>query len=196
MQAEIKTNSTSMDLEEFKECLIIIVEIISKPPRYILNKLRDITSSTKTENKSVNSNDINSQYDERELEEFNDNKIMLFKKMDNISGSLKSNENCYNEYFDFCEIKDMTQDILNRDISIITEADLDFILDLFKNFFRIIDYKFTLLKTDTFNAEEFKSKYNSYLTHFNNSKTYYYENICNDSIDNELFQQYSNIIMR
>ena len=41
----------------------------------------------------------------------------------------------------------------------------------------------------------FSSEYNTYLTRFNKSKAYYYENIFGQSIDDELFIEYSNILL-
>ena len=69
------------------------------------------------------------------------------------------------------------------------------ILELVTDFSEIISYKYRLIENNDFDETIFESKYNEYLTNFNKSKSYYYENICDESIDDELFKEYSRIIM-
>ena len=126
---------------------------------------------------------------------FDNDKINLYQDLDLLAISLKENELFYDEYFDFCEIKDMIKDTFDRDLSSINNDDFEFILDLVTDFSEIISYKYRLIENNDFDETIFESKYNDYLINFNKSKSYYYENICDESIDDELFKEYSRIIM-
>lgn len=58
----------------------------------------------------------------------------------------------------------------------------------------MINYKSELIKNNDFDEFIFKSKYTGYLTNFNKSKSFN-ENICDESIDDELFKEYAKIII-
>lgn len=164
----------------------------------VLKKLNSLNSKDVDEfNKDryqTNHDTLMNKYHELEVE-FNNNKLNLYQEMDSLANSLKENELFYDEYYDFCEIKDLTKDTFDRDFSLIKDEDFEFILDLVVNFSKIINYKIKLLETDCFDEEKFQSEYYDYLTGFNKSKTYYFGNICDDSIDDELLVEYMNIIM-
>ncbi len=121
--------------------------------------------------------------------------LKLYHEMDLLANLLKENELFYDEYFDFCEIRDITKDTLDRDFSLIDDGDFDFILKLVVDFSKLINYKIKLLESGTFDEETFQSGYYDYLTGFNKSKTYYFENICDESIPDDLFVEYADIIM-
>ena len=115
--------------------------------------------------------------------------------MDSLSESLKKNQLFNDEYFDFCEIQDITKYTLNRRETLIANSDFEFHLELIISFSDMINYKIDLIEKNKFDEKEFESKYNSYLTIFNNSKTYFYENICDETLDDDLFIKCINSIM-
>lgn len=183
MVVKYQNANQNISLENIRHILKVISEIISKPSKYILDKLTPNSSNTKN----------NFQQDSQKL--INENKLKLYNSMDSLSNSLKDNKMFYEEYFDFCEIQDMIKDTLNRDYALIENSDLKFILELITDFSQLINYKIDLIENDEFNEDEFKLKYNSYLTSFNNSQIYFYEHICNESLDDDLFTEYTNIIV-
>ena len=192
-------NNQTISLEDIEEYLKFIAEIVLKPSRYVLKKLNALNSRNidefNKERYQINHDTLINKYNELELE-FNNNKLNLYHEMDLLANSLKENELFYDEYFDFCEIRDITKDTFDRDFSLIDDEDFDFILKLVVNFSKLINYKIKLLESGTFDEEKFQSRYYDYLTGFNKSKTYYFENICDDSIPDDLFVEYTNIIMR
>lgn len=198
MQTNYQVNTQIIYLDDIEEYLKLIVEIVLKPSRYILKKIKSLnTSDIKEFNKEryqTNYNTLINNYDELEIK-FNNDKIYLYHEMDSLANSLKDNDLFYDEYFDFCEIQDIIKDTFDRNFSLIKDADFDFILDLVINFSKLINHKIDLVETNTFNEEKFESEYMDYLTNFNKSKTYYYENICDESIDDDVFKEFTNIIM-
>ena len=116
----------------------------------------------------------------------------MIKSTDKICELLKEDELFYDEYYDFCEIQDIVKITLNRELIEITSSDLNFISRIFNDFFEFIECKIQLIDND--DLDKIESEYNSYLTLFNNSKIYFYENICDDTIDNDIFLEYCNII--
>ena len=171
----------------------LIAEIVLKPSRYLLNKLNSLHSNNE-EKYQKNHEILINEYVELK-NKFDNDKINLYQDLDLLAISLKENELFYDEYFDFCEIKDMIKDTFDRDLSSINNDDFEFILELVTDFSEIISYKYRLIENNDFDETIFESKYNEYLTNFNKSKSYYYENICDESIDDELFKEYSRIIM-
>lgn len=198
MLTNFQSNNQIISLEDIEEYLRFIAEIVLKPSRYLLKKLNSLNSGNIDDvNKmkyQANHDELLNKYNELKGE-FNNNKVKLYLEMDSLADSLKENDIFYDEYFNFCEIKDMTKDTFDRDFSLIKNDDFDFILDLVVNFSNLINYKINLINTDMFNEREFGLEYDDYLTSFNKSKTYYYENICDESIDDDLFVEYTNIIM-
>lgn len=174
-------NNYNIDLEDIKEHLKAIFELILKPSKQVINKI-------KNKPKPI---------------EFSDNEIQiiryhmseLYHDMDEISIELKSNDFFYDEYFDFCEIEDMIKFTLNRNLSLITESDFEFISELIKDFYNLIDFKLTLVENKVYDDEKFKHRYNRYLSDFDKSKTYFYKNICDETLDDDLYIKYCNIIM-
>ena len=198
MLTNYQVNTQIIYLEDIEEYLKLIVEIVLKPSRYILKKIKSLnTSHIKQFNKEryqINYDLLINSYDVLE-NKFNNDKIYLYHEMDSLANSLKDNDLFYDEYFDFCEIQDMIKYTFDRDFSLIKDADLDFVLDLVINFSKLINHKINLVETNSFNEEEFESEYIDYLTSFNKSNIYYYENICDESIDDEVFNEFTNIIM-
>ena len=182
-----QSNYVCVNLENIEEILKKIAEILSKPSKYILDKLK--SSSTATE-------DIIEEIHNAEniLIEIDDNKkIEMYELMDSIANLLKEDDFFYDEYFDFCEIQDMTKDTLNMDS--IKRFDLVFILILVLDFSKLVCHKLDLKENNTFNVEDYESAYNLFLTKFNESQIYFYENICDETLDDDLFIEYTNIIM-
>ena len=174
------------NLDNIEDILKKIAEIISKPSKYILHK---INSSSATEDITDEINNT-----ENIIIEISDNKkLELYTLMDSIANLLKEDDFLNDEYFDFCEIQDMVKDTLNRNV--IKESDLVFILVLVLNFSNLIYYKLNLKENNNFNADNYESKYNSFLTKFHETQTYFYENICDETLDDDLFIEYANIIM-
>ena len=73
----------------------------------------------------------------------------------------------------------MIKDTLNRDM--IRKSDLFFILILVLNFSNLIYYKLNLKENNEFSVDDYESIYNSFLTKFNESQTYFYKNICDEN---------------
>lgn len=198
MMANYQNNVQYIDFEDLEEYLELIVEIVLKPSRFLLKKLNSLSNrKIKKANKEkyqANQDILINKYNELEVE-FNNDKINLYQEMDSLASSLKNSDFFYDEYFDFCEIKDIIKYTFDRDFSLIKDEDLEFILELVISFSKIISYKLDLIENDSFNEKKFESEYNDYLTNFNKSKTYYYENICDESIDDDSFVEYTNIIM-
>ena len=130
-------------------------------------------------------------YEQFEID--NNKKIEMYELMDSIANLLKEDDFFYDEYFDFCEIQDMIKDTLNRDS--IKRFDLVFILILVLDFSKLVCHKLDLKENNTFNVEGYESAYNLFLTKFNESQIYFYENICDETLDDDLFIEYTNIIM-
>ena len=167
------------NIENIEEILKNIVEIISKPSKYIPDKL----------NFSSTTADITSD----ESENIDDNeKSEMYSLMESIADLLDEDNFFYDEYFDFCEIQDMIKDTLDRDI--IKKSDLMFISLLVLNFSQLISYKMNLKENNTFNVDDYESVYNLFLTKFHESEIYFYENICGETLDDDLFIEYTNII--
>lgn len=180
-------NNQNIGLEDIREILKIIAEIISKPSDYIIKKIK--INSTK-------SADI--KYHNKQQQDHKNqapSKIELYNTMDSLAESLKKNESFYDEYFDFCEIQDMIKYTLDRESSLIKDSDLEFILKLVKNFSDLINHKIDLIENEEFDDKKFESEYNSYLTGLNESKIYFFENVCDETLDDDLFIKYTNIIM-
>ena len=182
-----QSNSISIDLENIEEILKKIAEIILKPSKYILNKLNSSSTSAEDITDKI-------QNTENIIIEIEDNeKFEMYALVDSIANLLKEDDFFYDEYFDFCEIQDMIKDTLNRDI--IKKFDLMFILELSLNFSNLIYYKLNLKENNEFSVDNYKSVYELFLTKFNESQTYFYENICDETLDDDLFMEYTNIIM-
>ena len=118
-------------------------------------------------------------------------KRILFWKLKNLSKLLKENQDIFqNEYYDCLEINDMIKYTLNRNNSLITATDLNFINSLNDSFFELILYKLNLLKDNhcEFN-ETFFNDFNIKYDEFNNklikSKEYFYNNIYSESYDEQ-----------
>ena len=174
-----QSNSIGIDLENIEEILKKIAEIISKPSK-CSTATEDITDEIhNTENTII------------KIE--NNKKLEMYNLLDSIANLLKEDDFFYDEYFDFCEIQDMIKDTLNRDL--IKKSDLVFILVLVLNFSNLIYYKLNLKENDEFNVDDYESIYNLFLTKFNETQTYFYENICDETLDDDLFNEYTNLIM-
>lgn len=193
MVTNYQINNQYLDFKDLEDYLELIAEIVLKPSRYLLNKLNSLHSNNE-EKYQKNHEILINEYVELK-NKFDNDKINLYQDLDLLTISLKENELFYDEYFDFCEIKDMIKDTFDRDLSSINNDDFEFILELVTDFSEIISYKYRLIENNDFDETIFESKYNEYLTNFNKSKSYYYENICDESIDDELFKEYSRIIM-
>ena len=177
-----QSNYVGTNLENIEEILKKIAEIISKPSKYISDKLKSSSTATEdiTDEIHITENTI--------IEIENNKKLEMYNLVDSIANLLKEDDFFYDEYFDFCEIQDMIKDTLNRDL--IKKSDLVFILVLV-----LIYYKLNLKENNEFNVDDYESVYNLFLTKFNESQTYFYENICDETIDDDLFIEYTNIIM-
>lgn len=196
MNVMYQDNSKNINLEDIRQILKVISDLISKPSRYMLNKFK---SNQNTLNKEFQNKEYimttTTETSENQLMKFNAKKIELYDQMDSLSESLRKNKLFDDEYFDFCEIQDITKDTLNRKETVITNSDFKFLLELIIDFSNIINYKIDLIEKNEFNEKDYESKYNSYLTSFNKSKIYFYENICDETLDDDLFIEYTNIIM-
>jgi len=174
-------NKYNIDLEDIKEHLKAIFELILKPSKQVINKIKN--------------NPKNIEFSNDEIQIIRHHMNKLYQDMDEICIELKRNDFFYDEYFDFCEIEDLIKYTLNRNLSLITESDFEFISELIKDFFNLIDFKLTLVENNVYDNEKFKRRYDRYLSDFDKSKTYFYKNICDESLDNDLFIKYCNIIM-
>lgn len=182
-----QSNSIIINLDNIEEILKKIAEVISKPSKYILNKLNSSSTATKDINDEIHN------YEKFIIEIEDNKKFEMYNLVDSIASLLKEDDFFYDEYFDFCEIQDMIKYTLNRDV--IIKSDLVFILILVLNFSNLIYYKLNLKENNEFSADKYESVYNSFLTKFNESQTYFYENICDETLDDDLFIEYTNIIM-
>lgn len=187
MENSYQINYAYISLENIEEILKKIAQIIVKPSKNILDKL--MSGSTPTEDKT----DEIHNYENIVVEIDDNKKIEMYNLVDSIAGLLKKDDFFYDEYFDFCEIQDMIKDTLNRDE--IKESDLVFLLNLVFNFSKLIYHKLNLKENDNFNSDDYESVYNLFLTKFNESQSYFYEKICDESLDDDLFIEYTNIIM-
>ena len=181
-----QNNNLNVNLESIEEILKIIADAIAKPSKYFIDKIKS-DSATAVE--------LNYETKDFHKTNHNINNEEIYDTMNSIAGSLKKNKLFYDEYFDFCEIQDMTQDTLNRDESLIKKSDLEFLLQLVSDFSEIINFKISLIENEEFADEKYESEYNSYLNRFNKSKNYFYENICEEDIDEDLFIEYANTII-
>ena len=118
-------------------------------------------------------------------------KRILFWKLKNLSKLLKENQDIFqNEYYDCLEINDMIKYTLNRNNSLITATDLNFINSLNDSFFELILYKLNLLKDNhcEFNEtffNDFNIKYDEFTNNLIKSKEYFYNNIYSESYDKQ-----------
>lgn len=184
-------------LEDIGEYLSYISELFLKPSRYLLKKLNSLkTSEIKKvdERSQINFAALTKKYNQLQSE-FESNKIILYDEMDLLAAVLKENELFYEEYFDFREIQIIIKYTLDREFSLIESSDLDFILNLVKDFSEFIYFKLDLLEKDIFDENKFESYYTDFLTKFTKSTDYFYENICDETLDDDLFREYTNIIM-
>lgn len=182
MNVSYQNNKYNIELEDIKEHIKAIFELIQKPSKYVINKLK-------------NERDNSIEFDESEIEHIRDQISKLYQKMDLIASQLKKNDLFYDEYFDFCEIEDMIKFTLNRNLSAISESDLNFISELIKDFYNLIDSKVRLVENAIFEENNFKTRYDTYLSDFNKSKRYFYKNIFDEKLDEDLFIKYCNLIM-
>lgn len=124
---------------------------------------------------------------------------LLFNKLDELMKLLKENQDIFpNEYYDCLEINDMIKYTLNRDTSLITPEDINFIDDLYHSFFGLILYKLDLLKANNceFNEmfnEKYAPKYDSFNNDLINFKEYFYNNIYQESFDEKEVVDYLNV---
>ena len=174
----------TIDLENIGNYLNCIVRLISEPPKKAIDKIIN-----KTKVSEENS------YNDLELE-INNKIFNMYQNMDEIAFLLKDNDFFYEEYFDFREIQDMIKDTLERDFSEVTNDDLGFIISLIRNFSDLIGCKILNADNNQFNEENYELKHQSYFSNLNELKTYFYENISDEIINEESFLEYSGIIMR
>jgi hypothetical protein len=168
MYADYQRNSY-IDLEDH---LNAISEMVSKHSKNLVNTRKN-------------------KHCEYEIREIRHQIFNLYQEMDEIAEELKKNDLFYDKYFDFLEIEDIIKYTLDRDLRLITESDFDFISKLIKDF-----YNLTYFKNEVFDNEKFETRYDSYLSDFNDSKTYFYNNICDETMDEDLFIKYCSIIMK
>lgn len=173
-------NIINIDLEKIEEYIKNVLKLIQDSSKQVINK---ITTKNKTVTEEINENKIKH------------NITLLFQEMNEISIALKMNDLFYDEYFEFCEIEDMIKYTLNRNLLILSESDLDFILNLVINFFYLIQFKVNLIKNNSFDEKKFEEKYEEYSSTLDEYKLYFFDNICNEKIDENTFRKYCNIIM-
>ena len=96
MAAINQNNYLSVNLEDIEEILKIIADVITKSPKYFINK---ITSSSTTA--------VELKYETKDFQKTNHNinNEEIYDTMNSIASLLKKNELFYDEYFDFCEIQ-------------------------------------------------------------------------------------------
>lgn len=168
----------NMDLEKIEEYLKNVLKLIQNSSKQVINKI-----TYKNKNEELAENEIKQHIS------------ILYQKMDETSIALKKNDLFYDEYFEFCEIEDMIKYTLNRNFLIISESDLNFILNLVMNFSELIKFKVNLINDDSFDEEKFEVKYGRYSSAMDDYKTYFFDNICDETIDEDTFIKYCNIIM-
>lgn len=162
-------SNLSIDSKNLEKYLKYMYDLILKPSQYISEK--------------------------RKKFEFRNCKNHLYQIMDQFSDALKGKRNLlYDEYFYFIEIYDMIKYTLDRDFSKITVNDIDFISKIFNDFLEFLDYKLTLIENNL-DDEDFESKVESYLTKLDESKEFYYNHICEEDMDDDIFIEHCNIIM-
>ena len=120
---------------------------------------------------------------------------ILYQKMTETSNALKMNDLFYDEYFEFREIEDMIKYTLNRNISIISESDLNLILNLLINFSELIEFKINLIKDNSFNKKKFDVKNEEYSSTLDEYKLYFFDNIYDETLDEDTYVKYCNLIM-
>ena len=153
MVTNYQINNQYLDFKDLEDYLELIAEIVLKPSRYLLNKLN--SSHINNEEKYQKNHEmLINEYNELK-NKFDNDKINLYQDLDLLAISLKENELFYDEYFDFCEIKDMIKDTFDRDLSSINNDDFEFILDLVTDFSEIISYKYRLIENNDFDETIF-----------------------------------------
>lgn len=159
----------TLDLDEFEKYVKYISNLILRPPKHIFESVIKLI--------------------------FRYYKYKLFKNMSHFASSLKKRDDLfYDEYYYFVEIQDMVEYTLNRDFSKITNDDLDFILEIFLNYFDFLSYKLDVLENKIENGD-ISSKLEAFNRKMDESKKFYFKNICLEDMDMDIFVEYSNIIM-
>jgi hypothetical protein len=170
--------TVNIDLEKIEEYIKNVLKLIQDSSKQVINKI-------------TNKNKIKEEITEDEVKQ---HIFLLYQKMDETSVALKKNDLFYDEYFEFREIEDMIKYTLNRNLITISESDLEFILNLVINFFKLVESKVNLNK-DSIDKEKFKVKYEEYLSTLDDYKIYFFDRIYDESLDKEAFIKYCNIIM-
>lgn len=170
--------TVNIDLEKIEEYIKNVLKLIQNSSKQVINKI-------------TNKNKINEEITEDEVKQ---HILLLYQKMDETSVALKKNDLFYDEYFEFREIEDMIKYTLNKNLISISESDLEFILNLVINFFKLVESKVNLNK-DSIDKEKFKVKYEEYLSTLDDYKIYFFDRIYDESLDKEAFIKYCNIIM-
>lgn len=171
--------TVNIDLEKIEEYIKNVLKLIQDSSKQVINKI-------------TNKNKIKEEITEDEVKQ---HILLLYQKMDETSIALKKNELFYDEYFEFREIEDMIKYTLNRNLITISELDLEFILNLVINFFKLVESKVNLKKDDSFDREKFQVKYEEYLSTLDDYKIYFFDRIYDESVDEDAFIKYCNIIM-
>lgn len=126
-------------------------------------------------------------------------KRILFIKLDKLSKLLKENQDIFpNEYYDCLELNDMIKYILKRENSLIKQEDINFVRDIHNSFFDLILFKLNLLKDNNceFNEifyDNFNPKYDSFNNDLIKFKEYFYNNIYQESFDEQDVIDYLNV---
>lgn len=170
--------TVNIDLEKIEEYIKNVLKLIQDSSKQVINKI-------------TNKNKIKEEITEDEVKQ---HILLLYQKMDETSIALKNNDLFHEEYFEFREIEDMIKYTLNRNLITISESDLEFILNLVMNFFKLVESKVNL-KKDSFDEEKFKVKYEEYLSALDEYKIYFFERIYDESLDEDAFIKYCKIIM-
>ena len=170
--------TVSIDLEKIEEYIKNVLKLIQDSSKQIINKI-------------TNKNKIKEGITEDEVKQ---HILLLYQEMDETSVALKKNDLFYEEYFEFREIEDMIKYTLNRNLISISESDLEFILNLVINFFKLVESKVNL-KKGSIDEEKFKVKYEEYLSTLDDYKIYFFDRIYDESLDEDVFIKYCNIIM-
>ena len=171
--------TVNIDLEKIEEYIKNVLKLIQDSSKQVINKI-------------TNKNKIKEEITEDEVKQ---HILLLYQKMDETSIALKNNDLFHEEYFEFREIEDMIKYTLNRNLITISELDLEFILNLVINFFKLVESKVNLKKDDSFDREKFKVKYEEYLSTLDDYKIYFFDRIYDESVDEDAFIKYCNIIM-
>lgn len=168
----------NIDLEKIEEYIKNVLKLTQDSSKQVINKI-------------TNKNKIKEEITEDEVKQ---HILLLYQKMDETAIALKKNDLFHEEYFEFREIEDMIKYTLNRNLITISESDLEFILNLVINFFKLVESKVNL-KKDSFDEEKFKVKYEEYLSALDDYKIYFFDRIYDESLDEDTFIKYCNIIM-